>query len=175
MDEITMKRIGPWLLLLLGLGTANTGLVADEGSTPVTVKSKATAWVPSDHIINQRKIFITRSRRIATAIARIDQLIRQPLPKGLTPAQVAQWHQQTAWLSRIRLRLATYRRNLRVTIDRSQSRSGKNMVAEMALSNRQFLLLQDAIQMESRKYQTLSNAARTRHDIAMAAIRNMRA
>lgn len=38
----------------------------------------------------------------------------------------------------------------------------------------EFLALQNAVQMESRKYQTLSNASKARHDVAMAAIRNMR-
>lgn len=33
----------------------------------------------------------------------------------------------------------------------------------------------DAVQMESRKFQTLSNAQKSRHDVAMNAIRNMKA
>jgi hypothetical protein len=41
--------------------------------------------------------------------------------------------------------------------------------------NMQALALQNAIQMESRKYQTLSNITRARHDIAMASVRNLRA
>ncbi len=50
-----------------------------------------------------------------------------------------------------------------------------SMVSEMAAMNMQFLALQNAIQMESRKFQTLSNASRARHDIAMKSINNTRA
>lgn len=50
-----------------------------------------------------------------------------------------------------------------------------SMVAEMAKQNAQFMALQNAVQMESRKFQTLSNVAKARHDIAMSAIRNTRA
>jgi len=37
-----------------------------------------------------------------------------------------------------------------------------------------FLALKNAIQMESRQYNSVSNALKTRHDSAMAAIRNMK-
>jgi len=55
------------------------------------------------------------------------------------------------------------------------SASGDSMVSEMAAMNMQFMALQNAVQNESRKYQTVSNASRARHDIAMNAIRNMKA
>ncbi len=50
----------------------------------------------------------------------------------------------------------------------------KNKVGKMAQMNIQFLALQEATQMESRKYQTLSNASKARHDIALNSIRNMK-
>jgi hypothetical protein len=53
--------------------------------------------------------------------------------------------------------------------------TGGSMVAEMAAMNMQFLALQNAVQMESRKFQTLSNASKARHDIAMRSISNTRA
>lgn len=49
------------------------------------------------------------------------------------------------------------------------------LLQNMMSQNMQFLALQNAVQMESRQYQTLSNVAKQRHDIAMAAIRNTRA
>ena len=52
--------------------------------------------------------------------------------------------------------------------------SGGDMVSQMAQMNTQFLALQEATQMESRRFQTLSNASKARHDIAMNAIRNMK-
>lgn len=39
---------------------------------------------------------------------------------------------------------------------------------------RQFLALQQAMQSESRRFQTLSNASKARHEAAMNAIRNMK-
>ena len=53
--------------------------------------------------------------------------------------------------------------------------AGGSMVSEMAAMNMQFMALQNAVQMESRKFQTLSNASKARHDIAMASIRNTKA
>jgi hypothetical protein len=52
--------------------------------------------------------------------------------------------------------------------------SGGDMVQRMAAMNVQFLALQEATQMESRKFQTLSNASKARHDIALNAIRNLK-
>lgn len=52
--------------------------------------------------------------------------------------------------------------------------SGGDMMQKMAAMNMQFLALQEATQMESRKFQTLSNASKARHDIALNAIRNMK-
>ncbi len=49
-----------------------------------------------------------------------------------------------------------------------------DLATKMAQMNMQFLALQEATQMESRKFQTLSNASKARHDIALNAIRNMK-
>jgi len=54
----------------------------------------------------------------------------------------------------------------------SVSGAGLGMVSEMTAMNAQLLELQTAVQNESRRYQTLSNASRARLDIAMSAIRN---
>jgi hypothetical protein len=51
---------------------------------------------------------------------------------------------------------------------------GSDMVAKMAAMNMEFLALQNATQAESRKFQTLSNASKARHDIAMNAINALR-
>jgi len=44
----------------------------------------------------------------------------------------------------------------------------------MVQKNMQFLALQETIQKDSRKFQTLSNASKSRHDIALNSIRNMK-
>jgi hypothetical protein len=52
--------------------------------------------------------------------------------------------------------------------------SGEPMTERMSQLNVQFLALQNAVQMESRKYQTISNVSKARHDVAMSSIRNMK-
>lgn len=49
-----------------------------------------------------------------------------------------------------------------------------DMVAAMTPMNVSFLVLHQALQNESRRFQTLSNASKARHDIAMNAIRNLK-
>jgi hypothetical protein len=51
---------------------------------------------------------------------------------------------------------------------------GSDMVAKMAAMNMQFLALQNATQAESRKFQTLSNASKARHDVALNAINSLK-
>ena len=53
--------------------------------------------------------------------------------------------------------------------------TGAGMMQDMMSQNMQFLALQDAIQQESRTFQTLSNATQARHDVAMSSMRNTRA
>jgi hypothetical protein len=52
--------------------------------------------------------------------------------------------------------------------------NGGDMMQKMAAMNMQFLALQEATQMESRRFQTLSNASKARHDIALNAAMNMK-
>lgn len=52
--------------------------------------------------------------------------------------------------------------------------SGGDMIQQMAEMNMAFLKLQEAVQMESRRFQTLSNASKARHDIALNAIRSIK-
>lgn len=52
--------------------------------------------------------------------------------------------------------------------------NGGDMVSKMAAMNMQFLALQEATQMESRRFNRMSTASKARHDIAMNAIRNMK-
>jgi hypothetical protein len=56
----------------------------------------------------------------------------------------------------------------------TQGLSGGDMVSKMAAMNMQFLALQESMQMQSRQYQTLSNASKARHDAATNSIRNMK-
>lgn len=49
-----------------------------------------------------------------------------------------------------------------------------DMQKQLSQLEAQFLALRNSMQMESRKYQTISNALKARHDIAMNSIRNMK-
>jgi hypothetical protein len=60
------------------------------------------------------------------------------------------------------------------TLKNQINQTQNDLTGKMAQMNMQFLALQEATQMESRKFQTLSNASKARHDIAMNAIRNMK-
>lgn len=52
--------------------------------------------------------------------------------------------------------------------------SGGDMVQKMAKMNMEYLALQEAYQMESRRFQTLSNASKARHAAALASIKGMK-
>lgn len=96
----------------------------------------------------------------------LDRLIVQAGPRKMTLDEQAAWRAQSDWLKSVRSRLADYRGKL--------MRQDTAMVEEMAAMNMQFLALRQASEKESRKFQTLSNASKARHDIAMNAIRNLR-
>jgi hypothetical protein len=49
-----------------------------------------------------------------------------------------------------------------------------DMVTKMTAMNMQFLKLQEAVQMESRRFHTLTTASNARHEIALNAIKNFR-
>jgi hypothetical protein len=51
---------------------------------------------------------------------------------------------------------------------------GADMVQMNMKMNMQFMALQNAMQMESRQFNAVSNALKVRHDSAMAAVRNMK-
>ena len=76
------------------------------------------------------------------------------------------------WLLGIRNRLKAQATDIQVLLKKKLSE--EEMVEKMAAMNMQFLALQEATQQESRKFQTLSNASKARHETAMNAIRNMK-
>ena len=60
------------------------------------------------------------------------------------------------------------------TSERGRDKEIDAIVTELAKMNQQFAELQKTTQQESRRFQTLSNASKARHDVAMNAIRNMK-
>ena len=60
------------------------------------------------------------------------------------------------------------------TSERGRDKEIDAIVTELAKMNQQFAALQKTTQQESRRFQTLSNASKARHEAAMGAIRNMK-
>jgi hypothetical protein len=98
----------------------------------------------------------------------LETLVIQAPPKQSSKSDLEQWRKQTQWFSVTRKNYSDYKADL------MKVKQGETLEAHMAQMNMQFLALQEATQMESRKFQTLSNASKARHDIALNAIRNMK-
>ena len=109
------------------------------------------------------------SEKIRTALATLDGMLGDAPPTGITPEVAREYQQHSEWLASVRDRLRGH------LADRDANLNGSAMAQRMGAMNAQFLALQDAVQTESRKFQTLSNASSARHDVAMNAIRNMKA
>ena len=74
------------------------------------------------------------------------------------------------WLGGIRSKLETLKKDMQF----GTTLIGEDLVQKMTQMNLQFLALQEATQMESRRFKTLSNASKARHDLALNSIRNMK-
>ena len=113
------------------------------------------------------------SERIRTAIAVLDGMLGDPAPTGITPDVAREYQLHAEWLASVRERLRAHLadRDAALSTPTAPSDAPRRMTA----MNMQFLSLQDAVLSESRRFQTLSNASKARHDVAMNAIRNMKA
>lgn len=104
-----------------------------------------------------------------TAATTFNELAAERASAGLTEKQRQRYEEQSGFLRRSAGRL------LQLQGQAAKLLANRNAaVAPMAAMNMQFLALQNAVQNESRKFQTLSNASKARHDIALNAIRNMK-
>jgi hypothetical protein len=110
-------------------------------------------------------------------LEKIDAAISQPVPSGLSPADAKSWAAETAWLKSAKSRIESVGIEYGVLAPRDRATG-------MATGRRQYRpaeisksvdSLRAVLEAESRKFNTLSNASKARHDIAMNAIRNMKA
>ena len=132
-----------------------------------------------------------RDSTVTDARNKLEELIQQPVPKELTKEQVKNWKEQTQWLKSVSERLAAYQEKQKQSSEPSepvlttkvgqpkkvtvkQKEAATTAMTATTQTNMEFQNLQNSIQMESRKFQTLSNAAKARHDVAMAAVRNLK-
>ena len=120
----------------------------------------------------QRKAFV-----LPHVLEALDQSIAQPAPPALNDADARSYAAETEWLKSARTRIEQLSSQAGVTPAREAS-SG------MATGRRQYQpiiirkdieALKATLEQESRQFNTLSNASKARHDIAMNAIRNMKA
>jgi len=139
-----------------------------QAKTPVAASTVTVAPVQT---VDAARV---RLSGVQAAIATLDAQIAAPAPRSLTAAQQAEWKEHGAWLSSVRQRYATFLAENGGSFGDTPGVSGADMAKRMAQMNMQFLALQEATQMESRRFQTLSNASKARHDIALNAIRNMK-
>jgi hypothetical protein len=158
------------LVTTLGAATGTAQIIqrapTNAESSPRAVQDTVQRALEDQAIDSQMRAAVrARSDGLGTAVAALDTLIASPRPAGLTRAETATWDEQTAWLRSVSDRYrplgASY----------GNASLAASSVAELDL---QFLTLQQAVQSESRKFQTLSNASKARHDVAMNAIRNLK-
>ena len=116
----------------------------------------------------------TRISGIQALVQTLDQQLALQPPRGLAADEQVQWKDHGAWLASVRKRYAQYATAAEGNFGDTAGLSGDDMVKRMAEMNLQFLQLQEAVQNESRRFQTLSNASKARHDIAMSSIRNIK-
>ncbi|HEY6171973.1 MAG TPA: hypothetical protein VIX80_06930 [Candidatus Kapabacteria bacterium] len=109
-----------------------------------------------------------RLSSLKTVDKTLENLVIQAPPKQSSKSELEKWRSQTQWFSVTRKRLSDYQSDL------VKTKQGETLEMHMMKMNEQFLALKEGTMVESRKFQTLSNASKSRHDIALNAIRNMK-
>jgi hypothetical protein len=107
---------------------------------------------------------------LRSAITTCRQVAEQKAPANSDEKQRKGFEEQSTWLRGAATRISNAAASAQALLDKA----GGGTVEELASMNMQFLALQEALQNESRKFQTLSNASKARHDTAMNSIRNMK-
>ena len=117
----------------------------------------------------------TYTKQKAERLAAIEMLdktlqtaINTPPPNTLTKEQLDEYRKQTQWFIKVRKKYSDYKTAL------NSIKQGETPEAHMAQMNTQFLALQSTTRDESKKFQKLSHASTTRHEIAMNSVRNMK-
>jgi hypothetical protein len=105
----------------------------------------------------------------------VGQAIDMPMPAGLSAADQQAYAAHTEWLKSVRRRVEVLKSNVAAPADAAGEQSSEKRQHGAITITKQWERLQATIEEESRKFNTLSNASKARHDIAMNAIRNMKA
>lgn len=131
--------------------------------------------------INREELFVQQSK-IADNLPILNKVAKQQVPANLSKKEKKKWKQQTKWIDSVIERFSAHQKKLKQTLKYSKkwvkkdaTEATRTMAQEqMDGMNMEFLALQNNMQMESRKFNTVSNALKARHDIAMNSIRNMK-
>lgn len=119
---------------------------------------------------------VRRSFSIPHVLERVTSAIDQPMPEGLAPAEQRRYAAQTQWLESVRNRIEAMAIRTGVVQPRDQvSGRATGRRASQAEVQKEIDTLQKTLETESRRFTTLSNVMKARHDVAMNAIRNMKA
>lgn len=108
-----------------------------------------------------------RNPTVVQALEVMDSLIQHPAPRALLrPGDAAVAAEQTAWFKSLRDRLTTMLSLVRTPAER--------VAPPAPVDDKNIKALQSESTAEAVKFTSLSNVLKTRHDIAMNAIRNMK-
>lgn len=103
---------------------------------------------------------------VARALEVLDSLIPLSPPRSVPAVQARDWAAQTTWFCSLRDRL----RNLTALVV-APAKQGE---VHPPIDPRNLEALQKEAEFESRKFTAMSRALKTRHDVAMNAIRNLK-
>ena len=150
---------------------------ANSAETTTRTPADATTAVPAPAPVRTADAARLRLSSVQSAIEVLDAQIAAPAPATLTPAEILEWQEHGAWLSSVRERLAGFLAENGGAFGDTpglKATAGADLKQKIAQMNLQFGQLQETTQMESRRFQTLSNASKARHEVAMSAIRNLK-
>ena len=140
---------------------------------------------PTVQASSQRKVWVQRESDLKSTRKKLEQLIKQKRPVNLDSRAIKNWDEQTEWLKNVVKQLAAYQKKLQHTLKNTDGNvkvvQGKKTISAKPTESDhtsqldiEFVNLQNSLQMESRRFQTISNATKVRHDSATATIRNMK-
>jgi flagellar biosynthesis chaperone FliJ len=164
-----MKNIRP--LLLIALAPLTFAACAVEPSDDADDARESALELSTAAAPATKELILKQIASLEQAAATIREQASKSMGDGLTAEQQKNYALQTTLLCSIADRLGELAGNFGDT----PGLNGGDMMQKMAAMNMQFLALQEATQKNLRKFQTLSNASKARHDIALNAIRNMKA
>jgi len=133
-------------------------------------------------IKSERERLIQQKEKITANLVTLKKIAKEKAPASLNRKEKKQWKELSEWLESVIQTYSQKEKSLNAVISdskklakkNSDTRSQENMLEQMNQMNMEFLQLQNSMQMESRQFNTVSNALKVRHDAAQAAIRNMK-